>query len=82
MLNLADVGRANYLARVPKSDDEYDKQVDLEPTEYTYKGKHEPAFGPGAKPMLIMFAIAMVLGPVISRIVNGQWPYWVRPWLE
>lgn len=44
-----------------KTDDEFDKLVDLKPDEYSYRGKYEPAFGPGAKYFFIMLVLGLVL---------------------
>jgi hypothetical protein len=41
-----------------RPDYEFDKRVDLDPTEYTYKGKHEPFFGPGAGWVLFYFVMS------------------------
>lgn len=60
----------------------YDKQVDLEPTEYTYEGKHEPAFGPNALQFLIVFLLGFPVSAIMTFIVTGQFPYWLRSLLE
>lgn len=49
-----------------KPDSDFNKQFDLEPAEYSYQGKREPAFGPGALPLVILF----VLGLIIIRPVG------------
>lgn len=62
-------------------DKDFDKQVDLDPSEYSYKGKHEPAFGRGALPFVVMLILSFLLAPIISYLVTGHLPYWVRPLL-
>ncbi len=59
-------------------DRDFDKQVDLDPSEYNYKGKREPAFGPGALPFAIMFVLSFPLAAIVHLVVYGTLPYWLR----
>ena len=60
-----------------KPDGDFDKQLDLEPSEYTYQGKHEPAFGPNAIAFVVLLVLSLPLSAIINYVVRGQWPYWV-----
>jgi hypothetical protein len=68
--------------RAVKPDYEFSKQVELEPSEYTYEGKHEPFFGPAAKVFLICLVLSFPISAFASWIVTGQWPYWAGPLLH
>lgn len=59
----------------------YDKQFDLEPTEYRKSDAKEPFWGFNGKATLILFLVALIVGPIVARLVTGQFPYWLRPFL-
>jgi hypothetical protein len=64
------------------SDDRFNKQFDLEPTEYRKADAREPFWGFNARDTLILFAVALVVGPIVTRLVTGRFPYWVQHFLE
>lgn len=59
----------------------FDKDFDLEPTEYRREDQPEPFLGYNGKYYLIMFALAWPIGAIVSYLVTGQFPYWLRPLL-
>lgn len=64
------------------NDDKFNKQFDLEPSEYRPIDAPEPFWGINAKDTAILFLVAMVADVVMTRLVYGSFPYWVRPFLE
>lgn len=65
-----------------KSDNEFDKQVDLEPSEFGPGDRPQPFWGINAKYTAIMFLASFPISAIAARIVYGQWPYWLRSFLE
>lgn len=65
-----------------KPDDDFDKQFDLEPTEYREAERPEPFWGFNAKHTFILFAASFPIAAVASLIVYGEPPYWLRWLLE
>ena len=64
------------------NDDRFDKQFDLEPTEYREESRPEPFWGFNAKHTLILFALGFPVSAVAIWLVTGQFPYWLMPLLE
>lgn len=64
-----------------KSDDEFNKQVDLHPAEFGPIDRPEPFWGMNAKTLLILFVVGFVVNTLASRVIYGEWPYWLRPLL-
>lgn len=62
-----------------KSDDEYDKQVDLEPDEYTYEGKHEPVFGAGALEVIVTLVVGVLMWGFLFTPIKEFVAELVRP---
>lgn len=60
----------------------FDKQFDLEPTEYRQSEAPEPFWGYAAKNTFILFAVGLVVGPIATWLVTGRFPYWVQYFLE
>lgn len=60
----------------------YDKQFDLEPTEYRKSEAKEPFWGFNAVYVGIMFALSFPIGAIAMWLVTGQFPYWLQPLLE
>jgi hypothetical protein len=60
----------------------FDKQLDLESSEYRKTEAREPFWGFNAKHTLILFLAGLVVGPIVTRLVTGQFPYWVQHFLE
>lgn len=60
----------------------FDKQFDLEPTEYRKSDQREPIFGFNAKDTLILFLTGLIVAPIATVLVTGQFPYWLRSLLE
>lgn len=63
-------------------DKDFDKQVDLDPTEYRPSDQPEPFWGYAAKPTLILFLASIPISAIASLIVYGELPYWLRSFLE
>lgn len=61
--------------------DKFDKDFDLEPTEYREEHRPEPFFGYNAKTTLILFALGFPVSAFFTWLVTGQFPYWLRPFL-
>jgi hypothetical protein len=59
----------------------FDKDFDLEPTEYRREDQPEPFWGYNAKHIGILFALSFPIGAIMTRIIYGDWPYWVEPLL-
>ena len=64
------------------SDDRFNKQLDLEKSEYRKSDAKEPFWGFNAFPVLVVFLVSLIVGPIATRLVTGQFPYWVKPFLE
>jgi len=64
------------------NDDKFDKQFDLESSEYREGDAPEPFWGFNAKTTAILFIVAMLANVVMTRLIYGSFPYWVRPLLE
>jgi hypothetical protein len=62
--------------------DKFDKDFDLEPTEYRREDQPEPFWGYNARVTLILFVAAFPISAIAHLIVYGQLPYWLRPLLE
>jgi len=60
----------------------FDKQFDLEATEYRREEQPEPFLGYNGKNVIILFLASFPISAVAVRIVYGQWPYWVGPMLD
>lgn len=60
-------------------------QIDLEPHEWRREGQREPFWGPNAKMFFIMFALALVIAPVVALTVDAAiailWPQSSLGWL-
>jgi hypothetical protein len=65
-----------------KSDDDFNKHFDLEPTEFRGEARPEPFLGYNGKIVLILFAASFPIGAIATWLVTGQFPYWVKPILE
>lgn len=68
-----------------KPDDEFNKQFDLEQTEFRRSEAREPFWGFGAPILvygLIMVALSLPISAAATWLVTGQFPYWLRPFLE
>lgn len=65
-----------------KPDDDFDKQIDLDGSEFRKSDEPEPFWGYNAKHTLILFIVGMVLTAILSRIIYGSFPYWLQPLLE
>lgn len=63
-------------------DDDFDKQVDLDPAEWSRDGKYEPFFGPEGKGFLILFLLGFPVSAVATRIIAGEWPLWLLSLLQ
>jgi hypothetical protein len=64
------------------SDDRFNKHFDLEPTEYRKSDAKEPFWGFNAIPTIGAFLAALATAPFVTWLVTGQFPYWVKPFLE
>lgn len=64
------------------NDDRFDKQFDLEPTEYREESQPEPFWGYNALYFVIMLALSFPIGAAATWLVTGQFPYWLKPLLE
>jgi hypothetical protein len=60
------------------SDDRFNKQFDLEPTEYRKSDVKEPFWGFNAAYVGIMLLLSLPIGAIASWLVTGQFPYWLR----
>ncbi len=60
----------------------FDKQFDLEPTEYREESQPEPFFGYNALYVAIMLALSFPITATAMWLVTGQFPYWLLPLLE
>lgn len=58
--------------------DKFDKQFDLEPTEYREESKPEPFFGYNARYVGSMFLLSFPIGAIATWLVTGQFPYWLQ----
>jgi len=63
-------------------DDRFDKQFDLEPTEYREESKPEPFWGYNGRDTLILFVLSFPIGAIATWLVTGRFPYWLLPLLE
>ena len=59
--------------------DKFDKDFDLEPTEYRREDQPEPFLGYNGKEVIILFLASFPVGAVAVRVIYGEWPYWVVP---
>lgn len=66
-----------------KPESDFNKQIDLDPSEYRKDGQREPAFGPGAMPLLLTlllgFPVAFLVVWGFSEVQAILWPP-VLPW--
>lgn len=60
----------------------FDKQFDLEPSEYRKSDAREPFWGFNGKDTLILFLTGLIVAPIATVLVTGQFPYWLRSFLE
>lgn len=60
----------------------FDKDFDLEPSEYRREDQPEPFWGRDAKYVGIMFVLAFPISAAAMWVVTGQFPYWLQPLLE
>lgn len=61
-----------------KPDHEFNKQFDLEETEYRVGDAPEPFWGPEAKYVGIMFLLGFPVSALAALLVTGEFPYWLR----
>jgi hypothetical protein len=64
-----------------KPDSDFTKHFDLEPTEYRREEQPEPFLGYNGWHFLILFTLSFPIGAVVTFLVTGDWPYWLRPLL-
>ncbi len=57
---------------------DYDKQFDLEPSEYGPADRQQPFWGFNAKTVAILFVVGFLANAIATRIIAGYWPYWLR----
>lgn len=62
--------------------DKFDKDFDLEPTEYRKAETPEPFFGFNAKPVLFLFLASFPISAAATWLVTGRFPYWLQHFLE
>lgn len=60
----------------------FDKDFNLEPTEYRKSDAPEPFWGFAAKDTLILLLTGLIVAPIATLLVTGQFPYWLRSFLE
>lgn len=63
-------------------DDRFDKQLDLEKTEWRKAEEPEPFWGFNAKSVLIMLVVGLAATVLASWLVTGRFPYWFQALLE
>ena len=56
----------------------FDKQFDLEQTEYRKSEAPEPLFGYNALYVGIMFLLGFPIVAIATWLVTGQFPYWLQ----
>lgn len=56
----------------------FDKQFDLEKSEYRKSDAKEPFWGFNAVYVGIMLLLSLPIGAIASWLVTGQFPYWLR----
>lgn len=59
-----------------------EKDVDLDPSEWTYRGKKEPFWGSNAKMFAFYLAVAPVATIIASVVVTGSLPPWLLNLLQ
>lgn len=60
----------------------FDKQFNLESTEYRKSDEPEPFWGFAAKDTFILLLVGLIVAPIATVLVTGQFPYWLRSFLE
>lgn len=60
----------------------FDKQFDLEPTEYRKSAAPEPFWGFNAIPMIGSLLAGLISLPFVTWLVTGRFPYWAQHFLE
>lgn len=58
----------------------FSKQIDLEPSEFGPIDRHQPFWGESAKYFALLFVVGFMVNTLASRLVYGEWPYFLR-WL-
>ena len=65
-----------------RPENQFDKVLDLEPTEYREASRPEPFFGPAGKPVAILFALSFPITALATVLVTGELPYWLKHLLQ
>lgn len=61
---------------------DYDKFYDLEDSEYGPSDRPQPFWGINGKHTLILLLASFPISAVATWLVTGQFPYWVKSFLE
>lgn len=56
--------------------------IDLHESEWKRDGKHEPIFGPNAKPLLFTMIAAVPCHAIATWVVTGSPPLWLFQLLQ